>query len=89
MELAAGFSSGEGLFQTKVEGTGTVILKAQGKIQAINLNDQKLVVDGSFAVARQAHMSMNIGPRSMADRLINQTFPSRIFLYFRTGGEAN
>ena len=52
----SGLVGGEGLFQTKISGSGTVILKAQGKVQIIDLDNQRLTVDGSFAVARQAHL---------------------------------
>jgi uncharacterized protein (AIM24 family) len=52
--------SGEGWFQTKVEGKGKVVLQAQGPVQAIDLRDDKLVVDGSFAVARQAQLDFSV-----------------------------
>ena len=51
---------GEGFFQTKVEGRGSVVIKAQGPLQAIDLNNEKLVVDGKFAVARQAHLNYEV-----------------------------
>lgn len=52
--------SGEGWFQTKVEGTGRVVLQAPGPLQALDLKDDRLTVDGSFAVARQAHLSFTV-----------------------------
>lgn len=52
--------SGEGWFQTKVEGKGKVVLQAQGPVQAIDLRNDKLVVDGSFAVARQAQLDFSV-----------------------------
>jgi uncharacterized protein (AIM24 family) len=55
---------GEGWFQTKVSGPGTVVLQAQGPIQAIDLVDDKLTVDGKFAIARQA--SLNFSARKAA-----------------------
>ena len=45
--------SGEGMFQTKIEGTGKVVIQADGPIEKIDLKDDRLTVDGSFAVARQ------------------------------------
>lgn len=52
--------SGEGWFQTKVEGSGKVVLYAQGPIQAIDLVNETLTVDGSFAVARQAKLDFRV-----------------------------
>jgi uncharacterized protein (AIM24 family) len=40
---------GEGLFQTKVKGRGTVVMAAQGSVEVINLRNDRLVVDGNFA----------------------------------------
>ena len=55
-----GLVGGEGFFQTKVEGTGQVIIQAPGKIEIVDLENQTLTVDGSFAVARQAHLDYAI-----------------------------
>jgi uncharacterized protein (AIM24 family) len=52
---------GEGMFQTQVKGTGTVVLQAQGPIEAVDLNQGRLAVDGNFAVARQAHLDYRVG----------------------------
>lgn len=56
----AGLVGGEGWFQTSVEGHGQVVIKSQGPIQAIDLVNDRLVVDGNFAVARQAHLNYEI-----------------------------
>ncbi|MBT5927525.1 MAG: AIM24 family protein [Verrucomicrobia bacterium] len=55
-----GLIGGEGFFQTKVEGTGKVIIQAPGNIEIIDLENQTLTVDGSFAVARQAHLDYTV-----------------------------
>ena len=47
------FASGEGIFQTSVQGTGKVVFKSPGPIQEIQLNGDTLTVDGRFAVARE------------------------------------
>jgi len=47
-----GFFSGEGVVQTLVKGTGTVIISVPGQVEAIDLNDDTLVADGAFIVAR-------------------------------------
>ena len=59
-KVIAGLLSGEGMFQTKVEGTGKVVVQAAGPIEAIDLRGEKLVVDGNFAIARQAHLDFSI-----------------------------
>lgn len=51
---------GEGWFQTKVEGSGKVVLHAQGPLQIVDLVNDRLTVDGNFAVARQAKLDFKI-----------------------------
>ncbi|MDK2971859.1 MAG: hypothetical protein PWP23_1614 [Candidatus Sumerlaeota bacterium] len=59
-KAVAGLMSGEGFFQTKVEGQGNVVIQAPGPVEAIDLVNDKLVVDGSFAIARQAHLDFSV-----------------------------
>jgi len=56
----SGLMSGEGFFQTKTEGTGKMIIQSPGPLEVIDLQNDKLVVDGSFAVARQAHLDFSV-----------------------------
>jgi uncharacterized protein (AIM24 family) len=56
----SGLFSGEGFFQTKVSGTGKVVILSNGPLETIELNNGKLVVDGSFAVARQASVQLTV-----------------------------
>ncbi|MEA5565957.1 AIM24 family protein [Anabaena sp. UHCC 0399] len=51
-KLVSGLIGGEGLFQTKVKGRGTVVMVAQGPVEVVNLRNERLVVDGNFAIAR-------------------------------------
>jgi len=55
-KAVAGLMGGEGFYQTKVEGTGQVVIHSQGPLEAIDLTGEALSVDGNFAVARQAHL---------------------------------
>ena len=50
-------AAGEGMFQTSVKGTGKVVMYSQGPLQAIDLQNDTLTVDGSFAVARDATLN--------------------------------
>jgi len=59
-KAVAGLLGGEGFFQVKVEGTGKLVLQAPGPVEAIDLKDDRLTVDGSFAVARQAHLDFTV-----------------------------
>ncbi|MCO4783802.1 MAG: AIM24 family protein [Candidatus Cloacimonetes bacterium] len=52
--------SGEGWFQTSAKGTGTVIVRAPGPVEIIDMKDDKLVVDGSFAVARSSTLNYSV-----------------------------
>ncbi|HUP25457.1 MAG TPA: AIM24 family protein [Thermoanaerobaculia bacterium] len=56
----AGLLSGEGMFQTKVSGTGKVFLLSDGVCQRLDLNNDRLVVDGTFAVARSAQLKFSV-----------------------------
>lgn len=46
--------SGEGFldFQTKLSGEGKVVLQAQGPVEVVNLENDRLVVDGRYVLAR-------------------------------------
>tara|TARA_B100000029_G_scaffold297279_2_gene290475 strand:+ start:8991 stop:9671 length:681 start_codon:yes stop_codon:yes gene_type:complete len=46
----------EGIFQTTVNGSGTVVFKSPGPIEEVQLNGETLTVDGSFAVAREGSL---------------------------------
>jgi uncharacterized protein (AIM24 family) len=56
----SGLLGGEGFFQTKVEGSGTVVIHSQGPLETIDLQNERLAVDGSFAVARQAGLNFSV-----------------------------
>lgn len=55
-----GFFGGEGFWQTLVQGTGKVVIKSGGPLEAINLVNDKLVVDGRFAVARTGNIDFAV-----------------------------
>lgn len=48
--------SGEGFmdFQTKLSGVGKVVLRAQGPVELMKLDQDRLVVDGNYVIARSA-----------------------------------
>lgn len=52
--------SGEGWYQTKAAGTGTVVVVSPGPVERLDLRDELLVVDGSFAVARSASLNFQV-----------------------------
>src|SRR5688500_164329 len=51
---------GEGWFQTSVKGVGKVVMQAPGKVQRIDLHNDKLSVDGKFALARTAGLKFEV-----------------------------
>lgn len=61
-KVATSFLSGKGLlnFWTKVKGHGKVVIVAQGPVEEVQLNNDKLVVDGQFAVAWQGSVNYKI-----------------------------
>lgn len=52
--------SGEKWFQTVVAGTGKVIINSSGPLEEVELVNDKLVVDGSFAVARTSGIELKV-----------------------------
>ena len=58
--MSAGLFSGEGFIQTAVSGTGKVIACSPGPIDIIDLNNEKLVLDGAYAVARSAGLGYSV-----------------------------
>lgn len=54
--------SNQGLvnFQTKVQGRGQVVVVAQGEVQELRLTHDKLVVDGTFVVARTGNLQYKV-----------------------------
>ena len=52
--------SGEKWFQTVVAGTGKVIIISAGPLEEIELRNEKLVVDGRFAVARTSGVELKV-----------------------------
>lgn len=56
----AALLSGEGWFQTKVEGHGKVVLMAPGRVEQVHLQGETLAVDGRFAVARSGGVEFSV-----------------------------
>jgi uncharacterized protein (AIM24 family) len=56
------FFAGEGLFwyQTKISGKGKAVLIAPGPVDEVNLNDERLVVDGNYVIARTSGIKFTI-----------------------------
>lgn len=59
-KVSTSIFSGEGIIQTAVSGTGTVIVQAPGEVEVIDLHDDRLVIDGSFAVARSDTLDFSV-----------------------------
>lgn len=52
--------SGEKWFQTVVAGTGKVVITSAGPLELVEMVNDKLVVDGRFAVARTSGIELNV-----------------------------
>ena len=52
--MATQFWIGEDIinFQTKVAGNGTVVIRSQGPVERLELNEQQIVADGRYVIAR-------------------------------------
>ncbi len=65
--ISAGVFGGEGLFQTQVKGSGVVVLYSPvlaNEVQKIELDNEKLSVDGNFALLRTAEINFKAGKNS-------------------------
>ena len=60
--LMTAFWAGEGLiwYHTKLTGAGKVVLAAQGPVDELTLNSERLVVDGPFVIARTDGIKFSI-----------------------------
>lgn len=59
-QAVTGLAGGEGLFQTWVGGSGTVIVATPGPVEVLDLVNDRLVVDGTFAVARDSRLGYRV-----------------------------
>jgi uncharacterized protein (AIM24 family) len=59
-KAATSLLGGEGWFQTTVKGAGKVIICIPGPVEILQLQNERLVVDGSFAVARSASLNYKV-----------------------------
>ncbi|GEM46333.1 AIM24 family protein [Deinococcus cellulosilyticus] len=62
-DIASGLLSGEGLFQTRISGTGIVVLQSPvpfEELEVIEMQNDTLKVDGNFAFARVGQFTMKI-----------------------------
>jgi len=61
--ISAGLFGGEGMFQTKISGTGTCILESpvpMSEILKYNLDNERLQVDGNFVLLRSDSVSFRV-----------------------------
>jgi uncharacterized protein (AIM24 family) len=61
--IAAGALAGEGFFQTQISGQGVVVLQSpvpEAELVKIELQKDRLMVDGNFALARTGALNMSI-----------------------------
>lgn len=58
--ISAGLFSGEGFIQTAVSGTGVVIACSPGPIEVVDLQNERLVLDGAYAVARSSGLGYSV-----------------------------
>jgi len=61
--ISAGMAGGEGWFQTKLSGQGWCVLTSPvpgNEIVKIQLNNEKLSVDGNFAILRQGNIEFKV-----------------------------
>jgi len=74
---------GEGIWQTSVSGTGTVVYYSHGPVQEIDLVNDTLTVDGNFAVARDA--SLNYETKILGKGLLSKVAGGEGFVNIISG----
>ncbi|MEP0947377.1 AIM24 family protein [Leptolyngbya subtilissima DQ-A4] len=80
-KLLSGLVGGEGLVQTKVKGRGQVVVVTQGPVETVELRGERLVVDGSFAIARTGTLSYRVekATKSMVSSMTFGEFLVNVF----------
>ncbi len=61
--LSSAIAGGEGLFQTKLKGSGIVVLTSpvpQNEIVVLELDNEKVQVDGNFALLRTGNVTFSV-----------------------------
>lgn len=86
--MAAQFWIGDELinFQTKVVGNGTVVIRSQGPVEKLELNDQRVVADGRYVIARTEGVKYRV--RRSADSILGSYLSGegrRLRVYEGTG----
>jgi uncharacterized protein (AIM24 family) len=85
--LLTAFWAGEGLlwYKTALKGEGQVVLSVDGPVHEVELNDETLVTDGPFVVARTQGISMQL--KRPAKNLISYWLSGqkRAYVYKGTG----
>lgn len=75
--------SGEGFldFQTKVQGHGKVVLAAQGPVEVVHLQNDKLTVDGRYVLARSSGLKYSIqrATKSLLGSMTSGEYMVRIY----------
>ncbi|MDP4182459.1 MAG: AIM24 family protein [Bacillota bacterium] len=61
--LSSAIAGGEGLFQTKLKGSGSVVLQSKVPFEQVliyHLNNEKLQVDGNYAILRRGAIEFTV-----------------------------
>lgn len=61
--ISSAIAGGEGLFQTKISGTGWVVLSIPvpiDELEVFNINNERVQVDGNFALLRSADIKFSV-----------------------------
>jgi uncharacterized protein (AIM24 family) len=81
--MLTAFWAGEGLlwYQTKVSGRGRVVLISSGPVEVMTLNNQQLVVDGSYVLARTVGLKFTIRrpARGLLGYILSGERPARVY----------
>jgi uncharacterized protein (AIM24 family) len=86
--MITGFWAGEGLvyLQTKVSGTGKVVVTTRGPVEVIQLEKgKKVAVDGNSVICRSADVSFRIGRATKGYLDLVTAGEGRIRIYEGTG----
>lgn len=79
--VSSALMGGEGLFQTKITGTGAVVLAIDvpmDEIEIYNLNNERVQVDGNFAILRSSSIKFSV--QKSAKGLISSALGGEGFL---------
>ena len=87
-DILAGIASGEGIFQTKLSGSGVCVVESpvtEHELLIYQLNNEELKVDGNYAILRRGNISLSVERSSKSILSSVKSGEGLLYVYRGTG----